>query len=255
MKFVASTSVNVREKPDIHSNKVLTLYRGNFVDQVFEFAFDKDGGEWARIDRGWVYATSLNDYVHESDPVVRIPEPLRTLGTAEQYILWEGAVKYNLCGEFCTAYLGKDDIHWFLSKWRTASPQNYTVAVIQDKPTGIATLKSMLDVYKLEYVDATTPLTDKYLGFFYSPERFKNILDTGYKFLCGVKIGHNGKLNSGSIGHWVVLESVEPLRDGDGLVTIYNPHPNRKQKYSYTEFIKSLTSFGGFAGVWVKPNE
>lgn len=252
MKYVASSSINIREKPDIKSKKLSTYYRGHIIESVGETVQDKNGDEWTKIDKGWVYALGLNEYVEESPTIVRIPDPLKTIGHVEQYIVWEGSVKYNLCGEFCASYLGQDDIHWFLSKWRTASPQNYTVAVINDRPTGISVVKTMLDVYKLEYVDALNLLTDKHLGFFYSPERFLRILLQGYKLLCGVKIGNDGKLNTGTTGHWVVLEDVEPLRDGDGIITIYNPFPNRKQKYSYAEFIKSVTGFGGFSGVWVK---
>lgn len=253
MKFVASNSANIREKPSIKSKILTTYYKGQIITQIDGEELDTDGNQWIDVGTGYIYASCLNEYVQESDEIVPIPSILRTLGGVAQYILWDGKIHHNLCGEFCATYLGSGRIEYFLARWADAYPKEYNTCVTQDKPSGIPTVKTMLNVFGLEYKDVSECLTDKILGFFYSPERFRDVITQGWKLLCGVKIGNEGKINTnGSIGHWVVLTSVEPLRNGDGLVTIYNPFSNRMQTYSYAEFIKSALSFGSLTGLWVK---
>jgi len=58
--------------------------------------------------------------------------------------------------------------------------------------------------------------------------------------------GGNGRLRGQGIGHWVIVDSVEPERFG-GQVYIYNPAPNRIEEYSYDQFIASAVKpFGLF---------
>jgi hypothetical protein len=59
-------------------------------------------------------------------------------------------------------------------------------------------------------------------------------------------------LSGQGTGHWVVLESITPsgrASGNGGWVVIYNPFPNKRQEYSYDEFI---ASFHTFDGLWVK---
>ena len=75
-----------------------------------------------------------------------------------------------------------------------------------------------------------------------------------YYLIAGVKIDLNsGKLRGQGIGHWVVLDKIVPNGINGGWVELYNPFPNKRQEYSYDEFIKSC---GGpsWSGVWIKRN-
>ena len=63
---------------------------------------------------------------------------------------------------------------------------------------------------------------------------------------------YTGKLSGQGIGHWVVLESVTPngrASGNGGWTEIYNPFPNKRQEYSYDEF---MASFRTLDGLWVK---
>jgi hypothetical protein len=48
----------------------------------------------------------------------------------------------------------------------------------------------------------------------------------------------------------VVLDKVIPDGINRGWVEIYNPFPNKRQMYSFNEFIKSCKA-EGYTGLWV----
>ncbi len=62
-----------------------------------------------------------------------------------------------------------------------------------------------------------------------------------------------GNLGGGRVGHWVVLDKVFPEGINRGWVEIYNPFPNKRQEYSYSEFIKSCEA-ESWTGLWVNRN-
>jgi len=72
--------------------------------------------------------------------------------------------------------------------------------------------------------------------------------------IAGVKIDKfSGKLRGQGVGHWVVLDKITPNEINGGWVELYNPFPNKRQEYSYVEFIKSCSG-PSWNGVWVKRN-
>ena len=265
MLYICSSSASVRKSPHLSGDPIAILYRGHvvhntgniFVQETSNFGHVEFTEIIYKDSRAWIYSNLLDKYIDESSFVVTIPDEIKTKSDedAEQYIIYEGAKKTNLCGEFCAAYLGNDDIVSFLQKWKLKFPANYKAGVIENKPMGIASLKTMLDVYPLEHINLIKLFDDKVVGAFYSIKGFASALKDGWKAILGVKIGYDGKINTGTTGHWVALKSIEQIRNGDGIVVIYNPFSNRMQKYSYAELIKSMGLFGGFSGLWVKPNE
>lgn len=261
-KFVLSPSANVREFPSLTSKILATLYKNDTFPTTGRSQYFTDllAGEVAfkEIEYkpgmfGWVYAGLLGDYVDESEPIVSVPEEIKTKEfDAEQYVIWDGAKKTNLCGLFCAAYLAGEGIGESLKKLKSYSPGTYTANVTNNKPVGLAVIRTFANMFEMARMELKALFEDKVVGEFYSIQGFMNGLKEGWKPILGCKIGLDGKLN-GSIGHWVVLNEVSPMRNGDGIVMIYNPFSNRLQKYSYAELVKSMTSFGGYVGLWVSP--
>lgn len=261
--FILSSAASVREFPSLMARTLTTLYKNDVISVTGkeEVYYDRTVGdvvfnevEYRPSKFGWIYSGLLSAYVQESYPVVHIPDNIKTPERdAEQYILWDGMKKTNLCGAFCVAHLAGIAIDEFLSKWKIYSPSNYASNISQNKPVGISVVRMMVSMCELEQLHFGKFFDDKLTGEFYSIQGFIKGLESGWRAVLGVKIGYDGKLNTGTIGHWVVLTDVSPIRNGDGIVSIYNPHSNRIQKYSYAEMIKSMTSFGGYVGLWVKP--
>jgi hypothetical protein len=65
------------------------------------------------------------------------------------------------------------------------------------------------------------------------------------------KRGKNRPVVEKGIGHWVTVDKITPNGINAGRVEIYNPFHNKRQEYSFSEFIKSCSS-PAWAGWWVK---
>ncbi len=208
-----------------------------------------------RDQTGWIYDAYLEDYVQKfPNREVKIPNPTPDPFDAAQYMLVDGRIKRNLCGELCVAFIAGDDIETFLKKWSEASPRYYDWALGQnsDKTIGIDGLESMFAVYgelgpRLHFDEG---LRDPYMGLKVSPGRLKKMLET-YYLLVAVHIDLiTGRLKGDGLIHWVVLDKVTPNGVNTGLVELYNPFPNRREEYSYDEFLRSVGPVSG-NGLWV----
>jgi hypothetical protein len=203
----------------------------------------------------WVNDTYLEDYVEKfKKEEVLIPHPTTEPNDAAQYMLLDGRVKYNMCGELCAAFIGGEDIETFLAKWEVVSPYFYKWALsgTSDKPTGIDALESMLAVYgyKFPMLRFEAGLTDPVAGFKISPRRLQKMLFTHY-LIAAVHIDNiTGKLRGQGVGHWIVLDKIQPYGVNGGWIELYNPFPNRRQEYSYDEFINSAGPT--WTGLWAR---
>jgi hypothetical protein len=219
--------------------------------------------KWEKITyRGktaWVQSDYMEELIEKfPNYEVEIPTATEDETDAAQYMVLDGDVKYNMCGQLCAAFIGGDDILTFVDKWKETSPvyYNWTMAGDKDQPTGIDVLSSMLKVYGYksntdDIIPFAAGLTDPMIGLKLSPGRFQKMLEN-YYLIAGVKIDRiTGKLRAQGVGHWVVLDQVQPNGINGGWVEIYNPFPNKRQEYSYDEFI---TACGGpyWYGLWVK---
>ena len=189
----------------------------------------------------WIMDGFLEDYVEKYPEEVLIPHPTPEPNDAAQYMLLDGRVKYNMCGELCAAFIGGDDIDTFLTKWEAVSPGYYKWAVRgdNDNPTGTDALESMLKVYGYGFplLRFQAGLTDPLIGFRISPGRIQRMLKDHTLIAAATVDGYTGKLRGQGVGHWVVLDKIEPCGVNGGWVELYNPFPNRRQQYSYDEFI------------------
>jgi len=269
--YYALAQITLHKTPDLNtSSKSGTVNPGDFVrfDGVTETVKHATYGEVVMASvlyRGvthWTYRPLIDPYLPESDKDIVVPRiSIQTLDQydAEQYVNYEKRRLTNLCGEFSATYCGnlaqehQDTIMEFLEKWLVSDPKMYKLVVPANRATGVDALKSMMKVYGLETQALDQGLYDPILKrAVYSPGRIEAKLKEGWRLIAGVVIDLTGKLiPTGTLGHWVVLEEVVPVRNGDGFVTIYNSYPNRMQGYSYGEFIASMRRMG-FNGLWVK---
>lgn len=211
---------------------------------------------------GWARDSMLDDYADRfPENEVFIPNPTPDVDDAAQYmfLLGENGEKNNMCGQLCAAFIIKVDIETFVDDWRVKANNFYRLAIAgnADNATGVDSLASMFkvapyntqpgDVMRFE-IPMMDPITNRVVV---SPGRIETMLKTHY-LVAGVRIKPTGKLSGGGLGHWVVLDGITPngrLGGNGGWVEIYNPFINKRQEYSYEEF---MTSFAGFLGLWVK---
>lgn len=254
----------LRNEPN--GTKILDIPGGAVVVTTGEAAEVESNGNivrWEKVTyRGktaWVHAGYLEDLIEKFPAYeVEIATATDDETDAAQYMVLNGDVKYNMCGQLCVAFISGDDVITFVEKWKTAAPvyYNWTIAGDRDQPTGIDVLNSMLKVYGYrtntdDIINFTTGLTDPLVGFKSSPGRFQKMLENYYLIAC-VKIDRiTGKLRPQGIGHWVVVDKVQPNGINGGWVELYNPFPNKRQEYSYDEFIISCST-PYWCGLWVK---
>lgn len=198
---------------------------------------------------GWAYTKYLEELQYEF-PVTGVfgasqtPNPV----DAAQYIIWKNNVQYNLCGEGCVAFLFGETIETFLEKWE-AKPVSYFHQVFQGgkaRTTGIGDLMDMVDVYGAETQSLRNLIYDAVSnGSLISPGILRDLVDE-WCVIVGCKIsGVMGELKPSGIPHWIVLDRVIPDGINNGMVEIYNPFPDRVQRYSWKEFLASIgTPYG-----------
>jgi hypothetical protein len=168
-----------------------------------------------------------------------------------------------MCGQLCAAFITCLDIETFMTEWKAKAAVYYKLAVAgnTDMGTGIDSIQSMFRVsaYSAEPDDlilfekgVLDPVTRRPIA---SAGKMQKMLETHY-LIAGVRIKSTdrftGRLSGGGTGHWVVVDKITPNGKNDGCrgwVEIYNPFPNKRQEYTFDEF---MTSFAGQLGVWVK---
>ena len=250
--------------------KTLKVDRGAVVE--FTGARDqKNGVEWAQIKykgtTAWAPNATLEDFAdHFPDHEVVIQHPTPDEDDAAQYLFLPGenGIKNNMCGQLCAAFITCLDIESFMAEWKIKAEVYYKLAVAgnTDMGTGIDSIQSMFRVtpYSAEPGDLILfeqalidPVTRRPIV---SAGKMQKMLETHY-LIAGVWIKSTDKFTgrlcgSKDVGHWVVVDKITPNGKNDGCrgwVEIYNPFPNKRQEYTYDEF---MVSFAGQLGVWVK---
>ena len=226
--------------------------------------YSKENKAWEeRTVTGWVNDLYLDDYNEKfPDNEVTILNPTADPNDAQQYMVWEDAEKYNMCGELCVAYIVQKDIdstsslESVLERWRdspTKGSFSYTSKTVR-LGTYAPHLKDILQTYpefnndqdEDQIVDFRTGLKD---GAF-TWDGIKDRIRTHY-LIALVTIGKSKgeliKKNNAGVSHWVLLEKI--TRNGN-RVELYNPFPNKRQEYSFAEFASSCSS--SLSGIWVK---
>jgi hypothetical protein len=200
------------------------------------------------------------------DFAVDIPEKFRNPNPARasQYIFWkDNQEKHNLCGEFCLAFIGGENIETFLDKWAEKDFPAYKRFVIGNQPTLINDIKSMLKIYygdapHVEFKEGLMALSPALklndINSYMTPGRMKRMLEDHYLIAhVGLREGRLCTKAGGAntyVGHWILVDKIEPEGVDRGWVEVYNPYPNKRQMYSYTEFKKFCAN--QYNGLWVK---
>lgn len=260
-------------------NPSMHLYRGAVVEMTgqTQAVFNITETAWSQIvfrkyDArtgiqwycGWVNDGCLEEYNEKyPDAVVPIPNPTPDPSDAQQYMMLEGITRFNLCGEFCVAFVIGADIDSMLATWKKNSPASYNsiLAGGRDNKTGEYDLKNMLGAVLGEYgfgsdADQVISFKDRLTIPVGGPETIledlKRMLPT-HNLIVGLVINGAGELVDKNnprveqIKHWVVLDKI--TRNGN-RVEIYNSFPNKREEYSFTQFYSSISS--SWSGVWVK---
>jgi hypothetical protein len=245
LSLLVNRIYDVTGNQQVFSNKVWSEIK--FIEFI-------SGKEVVR--QGWVQETYLEDYVDDPNSTgfeVLIPNPSPDSTDAAQYMRWEKDAKYtNMCGELCVAFIAGEDIETFLNKWKVMDGSQYKRIIPFDIPTGADVVNNMLQVYGYpsKYITFQAGLTDADTGLKKTPGRFQKMLATHY-LIAAIRIDSvAGNMGEGKVGHWVVLDKIIPEGINRGWVEIYNPFPNKRQVYSFDEFIRSCEA-EGMTGLWV----
>jgi hypothetical protein len=224
-----------------------------------------DAQRWDQWVVGWINDAYLDDYKEKASASgVAIPNPTPDAKDARQYMIWEDVVRYNLCGEFCVAFIVNDDIDSVLTKWKAHPESSYSriLGGSRDSTTSVHDLKDMLEAISDDYgYDITNDqliYLNETLTYPVNPtsllETLQKMLKTHY-LISGVMINTHSagelvrKDSPIRTGHWIVLDRI--TRNGNRF-EIYNPFFNRKEEYSFAEF---YYSFSTNSGLWVKRKE
>ena len=256
-----------RELPD--GLPIRTLNKGTVVE--FTGATEtKNGRSWTQIRHngkvGWARNAVLEDFSERyPNTEVVIPHPTPAEDDAEQYMFLPGedGIKRNMCGQLCAAFILHIDIETFVADWKVKAKRFYELSIARraDYGTGVDALESMFrvspynavpgDVFRFE-MGMKDPVTSLVIP---SAGKMKKMLEN-YYLVAGVRIKagdrFTGRLSGQGLGHWVVVDKVFPSgrhSGSGGWVELYNPYPNRRQEYTYDEFMQS---FLGTLGLWVK---
>ncbi len=231
--------------------------------EITRTSYSMVGGKWVpQTNKGWVNDFYLDDYNEgfpDNNDVVKIENPTQDPNAhAKQYMVWEKTKQVNMCGELCVAYIVNNEIEEtslesVLEKWKQAPNKgnfSYNLGKIKE---GLIKehLNDILQVYdalKGQYqpIDSLRAEWNAALNAASFLEKLKDKLKTHY-LIALVTINSSGALipKAETIKHWVVVEEI--TWNGWG-VKLYNPFPNKFQKYSLEEFSSSCHN----SGLWVK---
>ena len=194
--------------------------------------------------KGWVYGPYLEELVNEFPPSA-VPTTTQTPNPndAAQDIVFLGNVQFNLCGEFCVAFIAGDSIERFLAQWQPKSPSFFNRIFLGgvSRPTGSPDVQNMLAVYGMTGQDLSGLLVDPIKnGVLLTPGRMA-ALSASYHIILAVNIDRiAGTLRGGGVGHWICVEKVIPDGVNRGWVEFYNPFPNQIQRESWSTVLASM---------------
>ena len=247
MKYWVTSTVPLRPFPGSYQ-KIMDIPQYSVVDNTDPTIVKTDYGsfkiDWIKVSyrefTGWAYIGRLEFYRELQDVVVReIPAPDHK---PHQNIVWEGREKFNLCGQFCVAYIAQEkSIEEFLRKWKGEDSATFNRILPGDRLTGSPDLTSMATVYDFN-VNFYSVMNDVVLGrVLFTPCRLEKLVSRNSFPILGVKIDKNtGNIQSSGIGHWVVITDILPYGINRAVVTVYNPYVNQLQTYSWKEIENSI---------------
>jgi len=221
--------------PDKQSVRLRYLF-ANTVVEILDMSI---GEIWTKISygdsNGWMESKFLEPYVqnYPADCVeiydIQTPDKY----DAQQYVNWKGVKQVNMCGEMCVAYLLRSPLSTILRDWEGMKPSFFRRIFGQGRAagTGYGDLIDLLALFSVTGI----PFLEKT----YTPDALMQLVENKF-VIAGCKIDSTtGRLRGQGVGHWVGITDVFQERTGYGHVDIYNPYPNRIERYSWAEFVAS----------------
>ncbi len=208
---------------------------GNINERYEEVLFDGV--------KGWIHTDDLEDYIRNF-PVncVVIENQTPDLCDFQQFVIHKLHKQVNLCGELCVCYSVGVSLGTLLDKWELQLPSFYkrVFGTGKARGTGSGELREMLKLFDRESVELTTALFQSHIKRSrYTMKGLQSLLATG-KVIVSVHIdGTTGLLRGSGILHWVALTRITSERNGQGMVTYYNPAMNCVETCSWNEFLLS----------------
>ncbi|HVN15006.1 MAG TPA: hypothetical protein VMT73_04640 [Anaerolineales bacterium] len=209
---------------------------------------------------GWVYDGYLEDYTPNRGDVVHIDPSLKLVYpyAPVQDLTFNGMTQFNLCAEFCSAYIGGEPILDFLNKCKANSSLSFAIT---NKAIGVTQLQLLLTtMYGYSSTDIKAfadGLRDPVMGVQITSGRVANMLKSFY-LVALVHINSAGEIvyydptkqgTPDMVLHWVVIEEVDPFGYDDGEVTLFNPFPDNMEKIAFRLLYQSMAP--GPTGLWV----
>ena len=238
-------------EPNPNSRKVRDLLEKSIVNAMDEVVYYKGAHPFVKVEftdtktwTGWVYGGMLEDYV-ERFPAdcVQLDDQTPRRDDFEQYLHYNGARQVNLCGEICAAYCMNVTLTELLGTWQQEQPivwkRIFKRSGLVAGGTGVPDLVSMFEAAGQSAHSLAEAMRDLFTKRSrYTVEWVKHLVETG-AVIASVRIDGSGRLSRSGVLHWVVVTTIEPERCGYGLVTVFNPAPNRIEIYSWREFVES----------------
>ena len=219
-------SNKVEKHLDLPLNTVVTAIDENIENglQLIEY------GKY----RGWVELDYLEPYVEQLEKDCVDLSDLQTPSDtdAQQYVIVDGKRVVNACGMISIAYVAGISLSDVIQIWKSENAGHYRIVdrgnwltSAEDLMTILATLGRKSDRLRMKR---------------YTPSNL------GQRDIVAVTMNSNtGRLHTSGVRHWVVPVSVFPDRLGYGTIDIYNPFPNRIERYSWREFMQSAVLVSG----------
>ena len=200
------------------------------------------------IRRGYVYERYLEPlrYTLQRD-IIQLSTATVNPQDAGQYILYNGATQYNLCGPLSVCYCAgwKTDVTEFLDAWKAKKPAAWRriFSAGAGRGTDLGDLDSMFsewEGYPEQLPRLSQALHDPLKGGpLVTPGRVGELLVRNRLIIsCRIDV-ITGRLRGQGMLHWVVLETIMPEGTG-GLVHLYNPFTNSVEVYGWNELMASI---------------
>lgn len=200
---------------------------------------------------GWVHTDDLEDYVRNfPHDIVVIENQTPNTNDFEQYMMHKSIKQVNMCGELCVCEILGISLGTLLSKWESSKPNFFSTVFGSGKANGIGPddLKTMFEIFERTSEPLTSALYQYHIKRYrYTIKALSKLLERG-SVIASVHIsGQTGLIQPSGVLHWVGLKHLISERNGQGMVTFYNPAMNCIESCSWNEFMASaIIPYGVF---------
>lgn len=226
------------------------------IEEKDGIAYEKVTYVTSQVLTGWVVADHIEKVTFLSDKIVSTSTHTQSDQDADQYIVRNGEVEFNLCGQFCISAIAGTSIEYTLAKIQLGDPVLFKRIFNKSGNNGRTSIQDLMRIHKLfdtnsKYELLYDLLRDKVRSYILSPERLIEIMKN-YEVIVGVKISNvSGKLKQSGTLHWILLKHIQVTGVNMGIVYFYNPFRDRMQTCSWDELYVSM---GVPAGLCISKN-